>query len=376
MIFLLFKTRHPKLETFIMNEEKKISFLPEEMKKKEANEQKRKQPAVEAGNFHIPEPEKKAGPANPPQAQVKTERPSFWMKVFGSPEKRAEQRKKKEEKKKKKIFDREAARRKKEEARRARQEAAKRQADAAALKKKEAFLKPAVSKIMPSPPQVPLPPAVKKSAPPSPPATIRQEKKQERKVDQVSQGVRVSLLSEEMLFPAEKRFTSKLWVFILTQCGVILILLVAYFWMVWQESQVKTTEGNINEQLAAVDALTAQKESQLKDAKGLQMQAGVFKDLLDAHVYWTQFLAGLEKNTVQGVYFTSIAADANGGVVLAAHAPNYETVARQLVALKKANDFASSASITSATGEEGDGGILKGVSFDIHLEIIPKVFHK
>ncbi len=275
-------------------------------------------------------------------------------------------------------MDREVARRKKEEHYRAKKEATQRKMEAIAEKKKEVILKNSTPKPAPS---VPTPPPadssqgmIKKPVPaPRPPASP--DKKSERKVEEVSHGMRVSLLSEEMLFPAEKRFASKLAVFILTQCGVILILLAAYFWMVWQESQVKTTEGNINEQLASLEASIVQKENQLKDAKGLQTQADIFKNLLDAHVYWTQFLAGLEKNTVQGVYYTSIAADASGGVVLAAHAPNYETVARQLVAFEEARDFSSAVRIASAVGEQEEG-ILKGVNFDIHLEIVPKVFYK
>ncbi|MFA5124522.1 MAG: hypothetical protein WC473_01665 [Patescibacteria group bacterium] len=100
------------------------------------------------------------------------------------------------------------------------------------------------------------------------------------------------------------------------------------------------------------------------------------KKILDNRIYWSKFFVLLEKYTLDGVYFKEFKADIAGLISLPATADNYETLARQLVALKSANDFVKDARTASMQVSTDPKAGVTGVDFLLRLTLADGVFRR
>ncbi|RKX90929.1 MAG: hypothetical protein DRP84_12380 [Spirochaetes bacterium] len=198
----------------------------------------------------------------------------------------------------------------------------------------------------------------------------------EHQAKEVEAGMRVSLIPEEFINPPEDRYAHSLLVFIFSILFTVLIIGAVYLWMVWQESKVTAETVNIDDQIVAVDKKIKDYNEIKQNAQELQNKIGAAEGLLNKHIYWTKFFDLLEQNTVQGIYYVSIAADTEGGIILSAIAEDYTTIARQLVAFNEATDFVNQAKVSSAVAQTGEEGQISGVSFNIDLQLTNNVFIK
>ncbi len=139
-----------------------------------------------------------------------------------------------------------------------------------------------------------------------------------------------------------------------------------------------------------VDAQISAKSSQIDNLKtelgiyrqqyqqniAFEKRLYVVKDIYDRHIYWTNFLAFLEKYTLDGVYYTKFSADTSGLISLPAVADNYDTLAKQIVALSQAKDFVAEVKVDHAkiisTSQEGK----IGVAFELKIVLAEGVFSK
>lgn len=98
--------------------------------------------------------------------------------------------------------------------------------------------------------------------------------------------------------------------------------------------------------------------------------------LLNRHIYWTNFFDLLEKYTLPDVYYDGVAAGTNGTFSLSAHGSSFATVSRQLMLLQspEASEFVERAEITSATQSEGLNGVPE-VAFAIQITLNPNLFY-
>ncbi|MDD5043120.1 MAG: hypothetical protein PHD51_00415 [Patescibacteria group bacterium] len=363
------------------DKDKDISLLPEEMRRAEEKERQRKEKAVTEIKLHVPEGGKNgAGWTQPLETKTKF---SFWDKLFGT----AEERRKKAEAKKRILEEREKKEKienqKKEEARqqkerekqgvrreeptgvniaeRLREEAVRRAEEEAKIReriernkreeeKRKELKKATVIKPKPRPVE-------HEAEPPIP-------------------GMKVSLIPEDIANPPEERFRHGFLTFVLVIAFSILVIAAGFLWMVWQESKVTNETANLGGKIAALDQEIKKYDGIKAESQELQKEIKLVKDLLDKHVYWTKFFDLLEQNTVVGVYYLSLAADIEGGVVLSATADSYSSIAAQLVAFREAVDFVKEAIVSSAVAQEGEEGQISGVNFNIDLKLVDGVFKK
>lgn len=96
--------------------------------------------------------------------------------------------------------------------------------------------------------------------------------------------------------------------------------------------------------------------------------------LINKHIYWTKFFAGLEKYTVDAVYYRGFNADQAGRVTLAATGKDYRSVSRQLIAFTQAKDFVKNVRITSATLRQENEAPL--IDFTVTLTLVDTVFFR
>jgi len=105
-------------------------------------------------------------------------------------------------------------------------------------------------------------------------------------------------------------------------------------------------------------------------------QVVAVKKLMDEKIIWKVFFADLEKYTLDGVYFTSLTADTSGVLTLPGVADDYDTLAKQLAALRDASDFVKDVKLTNAQLiSEGKSGVI-GVGFQLRLTLQDNIFKK
>lgn len=115
-------------------------------------------------------------------------------------------------------------------------------------------------------------------------------------------------------------------------------------------------------------------KDQERAAENLHTLTLQVQQLLTTHIYWTKFFAGLEKYTVDSVYYRSMSADRAGRLTLAATGKDFRSVARQLVAFEQATDFIKTVSVTSAAVRTS--GTTQVVDFSATITLLDTVFYR
>lgn len=132
----------------------------------------------------------------------------------------------------------------------------------------------------------------------------------------------------------------------------------------------------INQRFAELNLEINKAEKSLDKILVLQKKLGLVKNLINEHIYWTNFFKFLENNTLVDVYYSGFGGDVGGNYVLAASAKDFYTLAEQIKILRSNNKVLSVSTaggqVVSAEKNEGRSQI----NFNINLTIDPKIFNE
>ena len=100
------------------------------------------------------------------------------------------------------------------------------------------------------------------------------------------------------------------------------------------------------------------------ETHGLQLYSKIqlAKLVLDNHIYWTNVLKFLEEKTIPSVYYKNITNNIANGVTISAFATDFESVARQILALQK-EDIVREVKVSSISTDKIDEKELLDPSF-------------
>lgn len=197
------------------------------------------------------------------------------------------------------------------------------------------------------------------------------KKKGKRSEDEVEEFEGVNLLPEELVstFNPKKKLTT---VGLVALAAVLLVGIVDVSLLLWKETQVKKTNektAEVNQVISRIKGL----EADQRLAIAYKAQNDVLRQLLNRHVYWTQFLNKFQQYTLPSVYYPGgISLDLGGVSSMTGSAPDLETVLNQLAIYQNAPDLVQSASIDTITrNATGDT-----YSFVIDFMFNPAVFYR
>jgi len=150
-----------------------------------------------------------------------------------------------------------------------------------------------------------------------------------------------------------------------------------YFGLDWWEKQELSRAQAVNEDVARVSQEIGEMRENNAEALTYRDKALEVNNLLNNHVYWSNFFSWLEKNTLNTVKFSNFSGDLTGNYDLNAKASSFAEVSWQVKAFSD-NPFTQSVEVIQASSannkeEEVQDG---GVSFDINLKISPDIFKK
>jgi len=199
----------------------------------------------------------------------------------------------------------------------------------------------------------------------------------EERLDERGKRLDVNLIPEEFAKKPEVKLSRKL--FIGGMVVFISVLLVGggYLGISWYQIKITEQIKGLETEIAILNQQISKYEKGKSVALELQRHLGIIHQLLDDHIYWTQFFALLEKYTIDEVYFTNFSMAGGDNLSISAIGRDYNSVAKQLVVFQNATDFVRSVRIDAASAEiDQEEGSYAGVSFNINLEFLSDIFLK
>lgn len=184
----------------------------------------------------------------------------------------------------------------------------------------------------------------------------------------IDNGGGVDLIPEATRIRSWKQIVGLLLVALM---GSIIIIGLFYLSLHWQAAKVQSLQDAKTQQITGLEKDILKFEDLNSEIEELGKEIRLIDDLLNKHIYWTNFFALLEKYTVAEVYYTGFSAGQDGALTLNAVGTDYNAVARQLKVLQQeeAMEFAILADISAATLTE------QGVEFSITLVLEPFLFY-
>lgn len=155
---------------------------------------------------------------------------------------------------------------------------------------------------------------------------------------------------------------------LLASAGVVVVF---YFGLLTWNSRLTIIGEQTKENIQITENALADFEESVKRINNTGKEIQRVYDLLNKHIYWTNFFALLEKYTLPEVRFSGFAATNSGTLTLNANAPDYATMAKQLKILQtdNAKEFVTEVDISGGTKSEA------GVNFSVSLVLNPDLFY-
>lgn len=165
-----------------------------------------------------------------------------------------------------------------------------------------------------------------------------------------------------------KQIGSLMVITLIASLGVIVVF---YFGLLTWNTRLTSIGQRTNENIKNTENALAKFEDSVKRINDTGQEIQRVYDLLNKHIYWTNFFALLEKYTLPEVKFSGFAATNNGALTLNATAPDYATMAKQLKILQteRAKEFVTEVDISGGTKSD------TGVSFSVALVLNPDLFY-
>ena len=190
------------------------------------------------------------------------------------------------------------------------------------------------------------------------------------------QEFNVNLMPEELAGGQTVSWNSEIKTLLLAIVSATLILTVAYGLLIFLQTNLETRMAARQQEFNDLEKQIGDFISQEKQNNALADRVALVKTLLNQHISWTNFFGRLEKYTLDGVYYTDLAADTSGVLLLPGVADNYNVLARQLAVFKQASDFTTGVGLANAQLYSADKAGVLGVSFQMRLNLNSNVFRK
>lgn len=151
-----------------------------------------------------------------------------------------------------------------------------------------------------------------------------------------------------------------------------------YFGLEWWAKQEEIRAQSINDNIALVSKEISKIKGKADEALAYKNKSVEVGRLLNEHIYWSNFLNWLEKNTLSTVKFDNFSGDTSGNYSLTAKALSYAEVSWQVKAfladpiVKKVDVFDVSSGSSKDKGKNAD----QGVNFSLDFSVDPKIFKK
>ncbi len=163
----------------------------------------------------------------------------------------------------------------------------------------------------------------------------------------------------------------------------------------WQQKQ-RRQSLEVSQRFGRIDQLISLTENEVGDILDFRGRLIVVNDLLNKHIYWSNFFSFLERNTLPNVFYQEFSGDTSGEYLLKARTDSFDSMAKQLKIFRRSSEVIE---VSSEGGEmikveektkqqdgqqvienedkelESKGKVVKNqLNFSIKIKIKPEVF--
>ena len=185
----------------------------------------------------------------------------------------------------------------------------------------------------------------------------------------------VNLIKNEMqvAFDWGQHLSTLFFAVVITVLFIVEIYFGLNWWNDYESERVLASETKFSQVSQDIRALRTESNQILAFKK----RADIVNSLLNGHIYWTNFLDWLEKNTLSTVTYAGISGKSDGIYNLTAHANAFREVSWQTRAFMADPSVISvrvdQASLRKLDNIEVDTSVTT-VDFDLSLEVDPQIF--
>jgi len=207
---------------------------------------------------------------------------------------------------------------------------------------------------------------------------VEEEKKEKELVEDYHKELEPNLIKDKIIvfFDWKKNIISFLLLFIVSS----LLVAGAYGGLFWWGEKKEAQNQEMVKRLEKLDEQIKQTEENLEEIFAFKKKLKLVDNLLDQHIYWTNFFNFLEENTLPEVYYLNFSGDNSGNYNLPAIAKNFSDIEAQVRQMLE-SDYVIEAKVDQGSmtfreiepGSEVETGM---VSFELSLSLDPNVFIK
>ncbi len=183
----------------------------------------------------------------------------------------------------------------------------------------------------------------------------------------------INLIPESLKAPSNKVLFFTFFYPLLIVVGIVLVI---YSGLKIYDIQIQNNIKDVDNQVTSVVESAGDYNKLIVELEDWQNKTKKIKNILTKHIYWTEFFRKLEDNTLANVKFNNFSGNIQGNLTFLATAPDYTTVVRQWMHLKRAKDFVKNVIISGATLSTGQAAGSGGVSFSVTLDLAEDIFYK
>lgn len=168
---------------------------------------------------------------------------------------------------------------------------------------------------------------------------------------------------------------------VLSVLGLVFTVLLiggGYGYLVFKEYKNVKEEKSLSAEIAGLEERIREAKQKATEADAFQKKIKTVSELLDKHVYWSEFFKFLEENTLADTFYTgAFSGDVKSDFTFSVAAKSYQSIDDQLRVFR-ANEKVISAKADAASFEDSaksDSGS-GNISYELELKLSPEVFKK
>ena len=182
----------------------------------------------------------------------------------------------------------------------------------------------------------------------------------------------VNLIKEEAEISFDWNKNLMVLVLVLFLAG--LLVTEVYFGLNWWETQEAAQLQVLSDKVVKLDSEAVVLKKSASAALSYKEKSAVFTDLLNNHIYWSNFFSWLEKNTLSSVRYEGFAGSIDGVYSLSATADSYADISWQVKAFLN-DPIVQQVQVVNAASAKSKTKANR-VSFSILLKVNPTIFKK
>lgn len=167
-----------------------------------------------------------------------------------------------------------------------------------------------------------------------------------------------------------------LFTFVVLVLAAALVAEIYYGLSWWQKQEEERAEG-LKAEHATISRQIKNINANAKDFVGFRDKLSLTEQLMDNHIYWTNFFNWLERNTLNSVTYTNFDGDISGDYIMSAQGSKFSDVSWQTKSFKDSPMVVSVRVDEGVSGKSDERAPIQNnsVLFDIVLKVKPEIFY-